>query len=100
MGATHAAGSTSMMPLFIILLVMVLFYVWMWRNQSKKTKSHRDLLGSLGKGDEVMTAGGIAGKVSSVNDNYLQLTIAKETEITVQKSAISTVLPKGTLKTL
>jgi len=99
-GTGAQAGAPSFMPLFVIIIVMVLFYVWMWRGQGKKNKVHQNLLSNLSNGDEVMTTGGIAGKVSQVEDHYVQLMIAKEVQITIQKGAISTVLPKGTIKTL
>lgn len=101
--ATPAAGaatgqSPSMMPLFVIVVLMVLFYVWMWRNQSRKNKAQRDLLGHLTSGDEVMTTGGILGKISKVDDQQVVLKVSETTEITFQKAAISNVLPKGTIK--
>lgn len=94
-GATH---TPSMMPLFVIVILMVLFYVWMWRKQNAKNKAQKDLLGSISKGDEVMTTGGMLGRVVSVDDTQVILEVSKETEITFQKSAVSTVLPKGTIK--
>lgn len=90
----------SMAPMFMILAVIVLFYFWMWRQQSRKTKGHLQFIDSLNKGDEVVTNGGIAGKVSRIEGDYIALRVAKETEIMVQKPAISSLLPKGTIKLL
>ncbi|WP_417071344.1 preprotein translocase subunit YajC [Niveibacterium terrae] len=81
----------------IILMFGVLWFL-MIRPQMKRAKEHKKLLEALAKGDEVITQGGIAGKVVSVSDNYVHVEIAANTEILVQKPAISTVLPKGTLK--
>ena len=78
----------------------LIFYFLIWRPQSKRAKELRDLLGSLNKGDEVMTNGGILGKLSKVDDNYIVLAIHDNVEIKMQKSAITAVLPKGTLKSI
>jgi preprotein translocase subunit YajC len=66
----------------------------------KQAKEHKALVGGLTKGDEVVTNGGVLGKINQVGDNFVVLEIASETEIKVQKQAVSAVLPKGTLKTL
>jgi preprotein translocase subunit YajC len=72
----------------------------MIRPQMKKAKEHKALLEALSKGDEVVTQGGIVGKVTKVADAYVTVEIAAGTEIVVQKPAVSLVLPKGTLKSL
>lgn len=100
--ADPTGGLMQMLPL--ILMFVVLWFL-MIRPQMKKAKEHKALLESLAKGDEVVTQGGIAGRVSKVNDsNYVTLEIAtaKDTpvEILVQKAAVTLVLPKGTLKSL
>lgn len=96
--ANPQQGGFSMM---IMLTIFVLFmYFAMWRPQSKRAKAHRDLLSSLAKGDEVVTAGGILGKISKVTDNYTVLSLADNVEITVQKASIVNVLPKGTMKSI
>ena len=78
----------------------LIFYFLIWRPQSKRAKEHKDLMSSLNKGDEVMTNGGILGKLTKVDDNYIVLQIADNVEIKLQKSAITAVLPKGTLKSI
>lgn len=89
------------LPLVVMLVVFVLFmYFAVWRPQSKRAKEQRNLLGSLAKGDEVMTAGGILGRISKISDNYIVLAIAENTEITMQKSSVVNALPKGTLKSI
>lgn len=87
------------------LLIMTGFFVLfmyfaMWRPQSKRAKEHRNLIASLASGDEVITAGGILGKISKVTDSYLVLSLADNVQITVQKSSIVSTLPKGTLKSI
>ena len=81
--------------------VFILFmYFVIWRPQSKRAKEQRNLLNSLAKGDEVVTVSGILGRIAKINDNYVQLALADNIEITIQKSAISGALPKGTLKSI
>ena len=92
-----AGGLMSFLP--IILMFVVLWFI-MIRPQMKRQKETKAMLEALAKGDEVVTAGGILGKVSKVADQYVTVEIATNTEITVQKSAVTTVLPKGTLKAL
>lgn len=97
--AAQQHGSIWQMLLLPVLLILV-FYFLLIRPQSKRAKDQRLMLDKIGVGDEVMTAGGILGKVSRLKDNYLIVRIAKDVEITVQKSSIATVLPKGTVDTL
>ena len=92
-----AGGLMSFLP--IILMFVVLWFI-MIRPQMKRQKETKAMLEALAKGDEVVTAGGILGKVSKVAEQYVTVEIAANTEITVQKSAVTTVLPKGTLKAL
>jgi len=72
----------------------------MIRPENKRRKSHQEMLASLDLGEEVVTAGGILGKVSKISDQYIELSIADNTKIKVQKTSISTVLPKGTLNSI
>ena len=92
-----AGGLMSFLP--IILMFVVLWFI-MIRPQMKRQKETKSMLEALAKGDEVVTAGGILGKVTKVAEQYVTVEIAPNTEITVQKSAVSTVLPKGPLKSL
>ncbi|WP_295008102.1 preprotein translocase subunit YajC [uncultured Dechloromonas sp.] len=89
---------------FMQLLPMILMFVVLWflmiRPQMKKAKEHKALLAGLAKGDEVVTQGGIVGKVTKVGENYVSVEIAEGTEVVVQKPSIGLVLPKGTLKSL
>jgi preprotein translocase subunit YajC len=88
---------TSFLPLVLMFVVM---YFLMIRPQQKRAKEQRAMMDALAKGDEVVTAGGMLGRVVKVVDAYVTIEVATGTEITVQKSSITTLLPKGTLKAL
>jgi preprotein translocase subunit YajC len=70
----------------------------MIRPQQKRAREHRDMMGALARGDEVVTVGGVLGRVNKVTEQYVTLEVSTNTEIVVQKSAVTTLLPKGTLK--
>jgi len=80
-----------------VLMFVVLYFV-MIRPQMKRQKEHKALIEALAKGDEIVTAGGMLGKVSKLGDSYLHVEVAAGVEVQVQRSAIVQVLPKGTLK--
>lgn len=86
--------------LVMIAAIFVLFYFMLIRPQNKKAKEHRELLGRLKKGDEVITSGGMLAKVVSLDEQYIKVSVAEGVEIHLQKGAIASVLPKGTLKAL
>ena len=97
-GAGGAAGGLmSFLP--IILMFAVLWFI-MIRPQMKRQKEAKAMLEALAKNDEVVTAGGILGRVTKVNEQYVTLEVAEGTELTVQKNAVTAVLPKGSLKAL
>ena len=79
---------------------LVVFYLMVWRPQSKRAKEHRNLIGSLQKGDEVVTTGGIAGRVTKVADDFIMVEVADKIELRFQKQAVIAALPKGTLKAI
>ena len=85
----------SMLPFVAIFAVM---YFVMIRPQMRKQKEHRTMIDALAKGDEVVTAGGILGRVAKIDDNFVGLDVANNVEIRIQRSAIVQVLPKNTLK--
>lgn len=99
-----AGGESALMGMLPIILMFVILYFLMIRPQMKKQKEHRNMVTALAKGDEVITAGGIVGRVSEVKDNYITVEIANDggrpVEITMQKVAVQTLLPKGTIKAL
>jgi preprotein translocase subunit YajC len=92
-----SSNLTSFLPLVLMFVVM---YFLMIRPQQKKAKEQKSMMDALAKGDEVVTAGGILGKVAKVQDTYITVEVAANTEVIVQKHAITTLLPKGTLKSL
>ena len=89
--------STLMSMLPLLLMFAVLYFV-MIRPQMKKQKAHRAMIDALAKGDEVVTAGGMLGKVSKIGDAYIGIELAAGVEVQLQRSAVIQVLPKGTLK--
>ncbi|MCK6411472.1 MAG: preprotein translocase subunit YajC [Azonexus sp.] len=95
--ADPTGGLMQMLPM--ILMFVVLWFL-MIRPQMKKAKEHKALIEALAKGDEVVTQGGLVGKIVKVGDSYVTVEIAEGTEVVVQKPAIGLVLPKGTLKSL
>jgi preprotein translocase subunit YajC len=88
---------STFLPLILMFVVM---YFLMIRPQQKRAKEQKAMMDALAKGDEVVTAGGILGKVSKVTDAYVTVEVAAGTEIVVQKASVTTLLPKGTLKGL
>ena len=99
--APAAAGGdmqSSLMSMLPLLLMFVVLYFVMIRPQMKKQKEHRAMIDALAKGDEVVSAGGLLGRISKLGDNYVGLEVASNVEIQIQRSAIVQVLPKGTLK--
>jgi len=83
-----------------MIAIFVVFYFLLIRPQQKKAKEAKAMLDALQKGDEVVTAGGILGRISKINDQYVTVEVAEKTELTVQRGAISQLLPKGTIKAL
>ena len=95
-------GSRGFAGFDILILVafVAIFYFLLWRPQAKRRKEHQALMASLSKGDEVVTAGGILGQVTKVEDDFVMVRVANNIELRLQKSAVGSTLPKGTLKVL
>ena len=99
--AQSAAGgdmSSTMMGMLPLVLMFVVLYFIMIRPQMKKQKEHRAMVEALAKGDEVVTSGGMLGRVTAINGNHLSLQIASGVEVQMQRTAVAQVLPKGTVK--
>ena len=96
-GAAAAKGDPITALLFPIGL-LVLFYFFLIRPQSKRAKEQKAMVEALSKGDEVLTQGGILGKITKVSENFITLEISDNVAINVQKSAVGTLMPKGTIK--
>lgn len=100
--ATTAPGPQQSMGsmFFILIIVTGFFYFILWRPQSKRAKEQRELVNALQKGDEVVTNAGIYGKISKVSDDTVIVTVADNVELKLQKAAVTSVLPKGTIKSI
>ena len=92
-----SGGILSFLPLIVLFVV---FYFLLIRPQQKKAKQHKSMVGALKKGDEIITNGGVLAKITDVGENFLTCEIAEKVEIKLQSHAVSTVLPKGTIKSL
>ncbi len=104
MAEAPAAASTSMMGgleglLFPLGLIFILYF-FMIRPQVKRQKEHKALVNNLQKGDEVQSTGGLMGKITEVGDNFIKVEVANNVVVTVRRSAIEAVMPKGSLKEL
>ena len=93
-----AAGSPVPIDLFIIIAFALVFYFIVWRPQSKRAKEHRELVAGLNKGDEIITNGGLVGKITKVEEQFIIFEAADGIELRLQKSAVMQALPKGTIK--
>lgn len=98
-GAQQGGGMEMLIMLGIFGLI---FYFMLYRPQAKRVKEHKNLIGSLSKGDEVLMQGGMVGKISKVSDDkdFIEISLNDNVNIVVQKSAVSAVLPKGTMKNI
>ncbi len=99
--AAAAAGGdmqSSLMSMLPLVLMFVVLYFVMIRPQMRKQKEHRTMIEALAKGDEIVTSGGLLGKVTKMGDSYLSLEVANGVELQVQRSAVVQVLPKGSIK--
>jgi preprotein translocase subunit YajC len=99
-GASAGGAESQLMSFLPLILMFAVLYFIMIRPQMKRQKEHRNMLAAMAKGDEVVTNGGIVGKITKVSDAYVGVEIAEGTEITIQKASVTTILPKGTIKSL
>jgi len=93
--AAPAGGLMSFLPLIVIFAV---FYFMLIRPQMKRSKEHRQLVSQLGKGDEVVTNGGLLGRITDVSESFVTLEISDNVQIKLQRQAVTNVMPKGTIK--
>ena len=94
-GSAQGGGLLGLLP---IVLIFVLFYFLLIRPQQKRQKQHKEMVNNLKKGDEVVTVGGTLGKITDVGENFVTLAITDSVEIKVQRHAVQTMMPKGTIK--
>ncbi len=97
---TAAAGQGGIMDFLPLIALVAVFYFMVIRPQSRRVKEQRAMLEALQKGDEVATVGGEVGRVSRIYEEYVGVELAENLEVTVQKNAIVSVLPKGTIKSI
>jgi preprotein translocase subunit YajC len=98
MAAGDAPQGGSLQLVFMIALFFGIMYFMIIRPQSKKAKEHKSLLDSLSKGDEIVTNGGVLGKIVKLGDNFIELKVSENSTIKIQRHAIASVMPKGTMK--
>ena len=100
----HAADAAPLGGGFEFLIMIGIFFAIMYfmiiRPQQKKQKDHNAMLGGLGKGNEIVTNGGLIGKVTQIGDNLVEIKVAENTLVRIQRHAIASVMPKGTMKNL
>ncbi len=96
--AAAASGTDTLFSLLPLVLMFVVLYFIMIRPQMKKQKEHKAMIEALAKGDEVIIAGGVLGRVAKLGDNYLHVEVTDGVELQVQRGAVVQVLPKGTFK--
>jgi len=102
--AAQPGAETSLMSIGFMVLIFIVFYFLLIRPQVKRQKEHKTMVEALNKGDEVVTAGGVVGKITEMADQYITLQIAsvngQPVQVSVQRAAVQTLLPKGTLKSI
>ncbi len=90
-------GGNPLMGLVLPILILVLFFFLFIRPQQKRAKEHSQMISELKEGDEVVSSGGLAGRITEVDENFVRLEIADNVEVRLQKKSVANVLPKGTL---
>ncbi len=98
--APAASAQDPLMGFLPLILIFVVFYVMLIRPQSKRAKEHKKMVEALAKGDEVLTSGGMLGKVTELGENFVEVELADNVRVKVQRQAIASVMPKGTLNSL
>lgn len=93
-----AGSGSAWMQLLPLVLIFVVFYFLLIRPQTKRAKEHREMVGKLASGDEIVTTGGVLGRITEVGENFLTLEIANGVAIKVQKFQVAQLMPKGTIK--
>lgn len=99
-GQTAAKQPDMLSALLPFIILFAVFYFLLIRPQSKRTKEHKKLIEAVSKGDEIATNGGLMGKITAVNEQYVTVELAEGVQVKLQKQAISAVLPKGTIKSI
>ena len=92
------SGEMGLMNLLFPIVLIVAFYFLLIRPQTKRAKEHKQLVEAIKKGDEIVTGGGVLGRVTDVGENFLQVEIADGVQVKIQKQAVGSLMPKGTYK--
>ncbi len=95
-----AGGPPAGLDFFIIIAFAAVFYFIVWRPQSKRSKEHKELVSGLSKGDEIVTNGGLIGKIVKVEEQFLVFEVSDNVQLKLQKGAVAAALPKGTIKSI
>lgn len=100
--ATEGAPGGGFEMIIMLAMFAVIFYFMIYRPQSKRVKEHKNLMSSMGKGDEVLTSGGLVGKITKIaeDNDFITIELNANNEVVIKKDFVSAVLPKGTLKSL
>ncbi|MFT4629914.1 MAG: preprotein translocase subunit YajC [Arenicella sp.] len=96
--ASGASGSPSLMSFLPMVALFAIFYFLLIRPQQKRQKEHKNMVVELAKGDEIVTMGGLLGKITAVDENFITVEVTKGTEVKVQKASVQAMMPKGTYK--
>lgn len=96
--APAAAQQPEIASLLLPVGLVVLFYFFLIRPQSKRQKEHKEMVNTIQKGEEIVTTGGLLGKITKVGENFLTLEVSKDVFIHVQKNSVQALMPKGTIK--
>lgn len=99
-GAPAAQQMPNLIDFLPLIVLFAVFYFLLIRPQTKRVKEHKQLIDNLAKGDEVVTSGGLLGKIIELGDNFVIIEVAQDVQVKVQRPAIGAVMPKGTMKTL
>jgi preprotein translocase subunit YajC len=96
--AQDAAAGGGLMQFLPLIVIFAVFYFMLIRPQMKRSKEHRQLVSQLAKGDEVVTNGGLLGRITDVSESFITLEVADNVKVSVQRQAVANVMPKGTIK--
>ena len=100
LAAAPAEAADPLMSFLPLILIFVVFYFLLIRPQTKRAKEHKKMVEELAKGDEVVTTGGLLGRITGIGENFVQIKVAEDVEVKVQKQAVANLMPKGTSKEL
>lgn len=98
--ASSSQPSSLLVNLLPIALIVVMFYFLLIRPQQKRTKMHREMLASLQVGNEIVTSGGILGKIAEIHESFITIDVGDGRKVTLQKQSVQTLLPKGTIENI